>query len=404
MNEGDAGTVEATFTVSLSAPSTRRARVVYSTADVSAQSPEDYSSAGGLFLVFEPGETSKQITVLVNGDSTFEPDETFLVTLGSPDNAIIADGQGLGTILNDDPRPSIAIDDVSHAEGDAGTTVFTFTVSLTNPSSETITVGYATDDDTAGETDGDFLAAFGTLTFLPGETTKQITVQVPGDATFEPDETFGVVLSGATNATIGRMRGVGTIVNDDPLPLVIDRIMINDGGPQRSNIETIAIRFSQPTDLAARIADGSIVDAVQLFGVGQVPLAADRYRYDAATFTLTIDLTTDGFGGGRATMLADGRFQLRLASGLIAAAGSPTNFLQDTDGDPDGTYRYDFHRLQGDFDGNAAVDAADQTLFLSHFGTRSGQVGYEFAFDLNGDLVINITDYSIFRRLLGRRL
>ena len=71
----------------------------------------DYDSAAGS-LTFAPGETSKTITIKVNGDLLDEPNETYFVNASNPVNATIADGQGLGTILDDDAEPALSIDDV----------------------------------------------------------------------------------------------------------------------------------------------------------------------------------------------------------------------------------------------------------------------------------------------------
>ncbi len=101
VTEGDAGTTPAGFTVSLSAPSSVPVTVDFATAPDTATAPADYvSTSGG--LTFAPGETSKPITVPVNGDLTDEPNETFFVNLSNPSNAGIADGQGVGTIIDDD--------------------------------------------------------------------------------------------------------------------------------------------------------------------------------------------------------------------------------------------------------------------------------------------------------------
>ncbi|HUF10186.1 MAG TPA: IPTL-CTERM sorting domain-containing protein [Rhodothermales bacterium] len=114
------------------------------------------------------------------------------------------------------PMPTLAIDDVTQAEGDSGTTSFVFTVTLTGSTPHTVTVNYATADGTA-TAGSDYTATSGTLTFTPGTTTQTITVQVIGDTTFEPDETFFVNLGpGVTNATISDNQGLGTITNDDP--------------------------------------------------------------------------------------------------------------------------------------------------------------------------------------------
>jgi hypothetical protein len=118
------------------------------------------------------------------------------------------------------PQPSISISDVSLPEGNKGSTAFNFTVTLSNPSTQTITVQYATQDGTATSGKGknaDYAAKSGTVTFNPGQVTQTITIQVKGDRTPEPNETFFVNLSNPTNATIADGQGQGTIINDDGL-------------------------------------------------------------------------------------------------------------------------------------------------------------------------------------------
>src|SRR3989442_797822 len=113
--------------------------VHYATADNSATVADaDYVPASGT-VTFAPGSTNQTVTVLVNGDTKFEPTESFFVNLDTPVNATIADSQGVGTIVNDDTQPTISINDVSHNEGNSGTTSYDFTVSLSNPSSQTVT-------------------------------------------------------------------------------------------------------------------------------------------------------------------------------------------------------------------------------------------------------------------------
>ena len=126
--------------------------------------------------------------------------------------AVLADGQGVGTIVDDEPR--ISISDVSRKEGNSGTTLFVFTVTLSAASDVPVTVNFATANGTAkaGE---DYDARSGTLTFAPGETSKTITIVVRGDKKNEADETFFVNLSGAIGALILDGRGVGTILDDD---------------------------------------------------------------------------------------------------------------------------------------------------------------------------------------------
>ena len=111
--EGNSGTTAFVFTVSLSNASAQPITVNFATADGSATlADSDYQSASGT-VTFAPGQTSQTVTVLVNGDTKFEADETFSVNLSGATNATIADATGLGTIRNDDGQPSISINDVS---------------------------------------------------------------------------------------------------------------------------------------------------------------------------------------------------------------------------------------------------------------------------------------------------
>jgi hypothetical protein len=216
VTEGNTGTINATFTVTLSAPDRQSVKVNYSTANGTAAAGSDFQTASGT-LTFAPGETSKTITVAVLGDQMYEPDETFAVNLSGPTNATIGDSNGIGTIVNDDTyvTPSISIGDVSQAEGRNGTTLFTFTVTLLVPFATAVTVNYSTANGTATALD-DYTAASGTLTFAPGETAKTITIKVKGDRKVEADETFFVNLFGvSSNALILDAQGIGTILNDD---------------------------------------------------------------------------------------------------------------------------------------------------------------------------------------------
>jgi hypothetical protein len=214
VTEGNSGTVTATFTVTLSPPSTSTVTVNYATANGTATTADgDYVATSGM-LTFAPGETTKTIPVTVNGDVKYEDDETFFVNLSGATNAAIGDGQGKGTILNDDPAPSLSINDVVVTEGNSGSVGAVFTVSLSAVSGRTTTVSFATTDGTANA-GSDYLAASGTLSFPPGTTTQTIMVSVLGDVMPEPTEYFFVDLSSPTNATLADSRGQGTIVNDD---------------------------------------------------------------------------------------------------------------------------------------------------------------------------------------------
>src|SRR5438128_1050198 len=222
LTEGNVGTTNADFTVTLSAPSGRNVTVNYATANSTAIQPGDYTSTSGT-LTFTPGQVTKTVSVPVVGDTLNEIDETFFVNLTVPVNATISDTQGLGTIQNDDPVPSIAIGDASRTEGNSGTATLTFTLTLSAASGKTVTVDYATADDTA-TAPADYTGTSGTLTFTPGQTTKTIDVAVQGDLLNEANETYTLTLSNPVNATIPVATRTGTINDNDPLP----SLAIND--------------------------------------------------------------------------------------------------------------------------------------------------------------------------------
>jgi hypothetical protein len=209
------GSAHAVFTVMLSASSGLDVTVNYASFDGTAFSPDDYTGVGGS-LHFLPGETSHEVSVPVRDDLLDEDDETFTVVLSKPVNATIARDRAWGTIVDDDPLPSLAVSDAHVLEGDAGTVNATFTVTLTPASGRPVSVDYATADGTATAPD-DYTAGSGRLSFTPGATAATLTVPVNGDTLGEQDETFFVDLSKPADATISDGQGLGTIDDDDQL-------------------------------------------------------------------------------------------------------------------------------------------------------------------------------------------
>ena len=115
------------------------------------------------------------------GDTLDEPDELLSVTFDTPTNATIADGAATVTIVDNDSAPSLAVADASVTEGTLLTATLTFAVTLSGPSTQPVTVNYATTNGTA-TAPGDYAAASGTLTFTPGTTTRSINVSVARDS------------------------------------------------------------------------------------------------------------------------------------------------------------------------------------------------------------------------------
>ncbi len=217
LTEGNAGTTSFTFTVSLSAPA-GAGGVTFdiATANNTAVAPGDYTSNTLLSQTIPAGSSTYSFTVLVNGDTTPETNETFFVNVTNATGATVTDGQGQGTIVNDDAAPNLTINDVSLNEGNAGTTTFTFTVSLSAPApAGGVTFDIATANSTA-VAPGDYTATSLVGQTIPaGSSTYTFNVLVNGDTTPELDETFFVNITNVTNAILTDGQGLGTIVNDD---------------------------------------------------------------------------------------------------------------------------------------------------------------------------------------------
>ena len=281
LTEGNDGTRTFNFTVSLSEPSAQTITVDYATEDGTATvADNDYETAGDT-LTFVPDDTTETIAVTVNGDDKYELDDTFYVTLSNPSNATLADGQGVGTIENDDPEPEISIGDFRSDEGDSPSRkkVFSFDVTLSNPSWLEVSVDYATADGTATAADNDYVPKSGPLTFNPGDTSPadDLQVLVPGDKNYELDETFDVNLSSPVNAALGDGQGTGTIENGDPRPSVTVKLRKGDLVVLGSKLPE-AIEITQGANANEFIVTG--LDFTQVNGQGVVTIAGvkDDFR------------------------------------------------------------------------------------------------------------------------------
>jgi len=228
--EGSSGTTNYTFNVTLSAASISTVKVDYATADGTATAPSDYTALTTTTLTFNPGDLTKPVTVVVNGDSSDEPDETFFVNLTTPVNATIADNQGLGTILNDDTpviqfnSATYTIDEgaVNTPEGFASLTV---QVDRSGDTAGAATVRYATADLSGNNectvTDGnasqrcDYLMLSGTLRFAAGESSRTFQIPIVNDGYVEGPELFTIELSNVTGGTLGPASLTTVTITDD---------------------------------------------------------------------------------------------------------------------------------------------------------------------------------------------
>ncbi len=219
--EGDAGSVDFMFTVTIDKPTEQNVTVQYSTVDGTARSGSDYETASGV-LAFGPGVTAATFTGAVNGDVINECDEAFTVVLSNPVGQDIMIGDpAAGTILDDDAVEVSVAAPGAVAEDSS----FVFTVSLDTASTQTVTVDYTTTNGTA-ISPGDYTAASGTLTFNPGVMLLTVPVSVTGDAVNECDETFSLGLTNPTglscaSVSIGTPSGTATINDDDAVEVSV---------------------------------------------------------------------------------------------------------------------------------------------------------------------------------------
>jgi glucose/arabinose dehydrogenase len=368
VTEGNAGTVAATFTVSLSNASSQTIDVNYTTADGSAAAGSDYVVTSGTATI-TPGLLATTVNVPVIGDTTFEPNETFLVNLTSPTNATISDNQGTGTITNDDAEPTISITDVSVTEGNAGTTTAGFTVSLSNASSQTITVNYAMADGTA-TADSDYTSTSGTLTFPPDQTTQPINVAINGDLLNELDETFNVNLSNPTNATIADTPGVGTINNDDAQP----SLSINDVSLVEGNGGTTTANFT----VSLSAASGQTVTVNYATADGTATASSD-YVTAGGTATFTPGQTSQPVSvtiNGDTTLETNETFNVNLSGEVNATIADNQGVGTVTNDDTQPTISITDVSVS---EGNAGTTSAGFTVSLSNGSSQTITVNYATA-------------------------
>ena len=193
VGEGTGGTVTAVFTVTQSAKA--KSRITFETAADTATSPADFVRKTGT-IRFAGKKLTRTVAVTVVGDAIDELDETFFLELTDASGADIADGEGVGTIVDNDAPPTVAVGDpVFVPEGQTGDTAFaTVDVALSAPSGLDVSVDWATADGSATVADSDYVAGAGQLDFAPGETSAVVLIEVIGDVASEGDETFDVDL------------------------------------------------------------------------------------------------------------------------------------------------------------------------------------------------------------------
>ncbi len=372
--EGDSGTSQLNFPVTLSNASAFSVSFSVQTADASATAGSDYDALSTIVTI-PAGSTTGNIAVTVHGDTTTEPDETFTLQLSGANGGTLAASFATGTIQNDDNvTPTFTIGNVTQTEGNSGTSNFVFTVSsnVNAPAGGfTLNVDTADGSAAAGE---DYIALHGTATIAAGTNSTTVAVQVNGDDKYESDEMFSVTLSNPPAGTaIGTATGTGTISNDDALPtLSIANVTMNEGNSGTStasfnvtlsNPSASAITFtvntadgtatagsdyvaiingsggiaagSTSTTVAVTINGDTAVEANETFNVNLSAIATASNATASATGTISNDDFTTIMqiqGHGTASLL---NTQTVTTHGVVTAKKSNGFFMQDPLGDGD---------------------------------------------------------------------
>jgi len=325
--EGDTGSQVLSFMVSLSGVSTVPITVDAATSNGTATIADGDYTPVATSLTFAPGTRSLKIDVPVQGDRKREPNETFSLTLSSPTNATLTGGPATGTITNDDATPAIAISSATLAEGSGGTVTVNLKASLSSASSEAITVQWTTADGSA-TAPGDYTAASGTTTFPPGVLEQTIAITITSDALFESNETFSVILSSPTNATIAVGTGTVTILDDEAAPgLAVGDATVTEGSTGFPTV-SVPVTLSGASSTAVTVSF-STVD-------GTATVADGDYATTTGTLTFAPGETSKQILvsiGGDARVEPNETFLVRLADATGAPITRPDGTVTIADDD-----------------------------------------------------------------------
>ncbi len=298
----------ATLTVSLDVAGAADVNVLYETSsnvpgERGANAGSDYTQTAGTLTV-TAGQTSGTVSVPINDDTTDEWNETFAVNLSTPANnanSSISDNQATVTINDNDPEPSLSVDDVT---GKEGTRRIRLAIQMSAESGKTVTVNYATSDGTATRAGLDYKSASGSRTFPPGQTTRTVAVDIHSDTVNENDETLTLTLSGASNASISDSQATVTIEDNPTLTVADVAVDENDG----TATLTVSLDVAGAADVTVRYAtsDGAgerganagsdytatsgtlTVAAGDMSGTVSVPISEDTTDEWNETFTFTL--------------------------------------------------------------------------------------------------------------------
>ena len=317
-------------------PVTARYRTHDGTATGGLHGGGDYRFGAGS-LTIRSGETSRTIRVRSHDDAFDEPTETFSVALSSPTNATLEVARADGKILDNDGPPQLWVAEAKGEEGDK----LLFEVSSNYRGWRTITVNYRTTDGTAvaGQ---DYLAAQGTLSFAPGETSRTVAVATVDDTLDEPAETFVLTLSSPVNAGLAVASANGTIVDALPPPTLS---VVGDSGDEGNALEFLvsaASASADPITVNYQTRDGAAVAGQDYQAVqGTLSFAPGETNRTVLVSTLddTLEEPTEAFA---LTLSSPANATLAVASadGTIVDDDTPLLSVTGVSGDEGSTLEF----------------------------------------------------------------
>ena len=286
------------FTVSLSSISGQTISVDYTTSDSTALAGSDYTATAGTLNI--PADSiSGMIGIPIADDSLSESSEIFKLQLSNAIGAIVSDSLGLGTITDNDTILTLSINDVS---ADEAADTLIFAVSLSSPAIQTVTVNYTTADSTALG-GSDYSPTAGTMAIPVDSVSGQIRIPITDDALSEASEIFKLQLSGAVGAALADSLGLGTITDNDALPIlsIADTTANEDAGTldflvSLSSIsgQTISVDYTTADSTALAGSDytattGTLnILADSISGVISIPIADDSLSESSEIFKLQL--------------------------------------------------------------------------------------------------------------------
>jgi len=325
----DEGAGNAVLTITLSNPSVLPIYVTYHTSNGTALAGSDYVAATDV-ITFAAGTTTANVLVPVSEDAIDESNELFDVTLDGAVNAALgAPTTATVTIVDNDSAPAVQFSSASLlvSEG-AGSAMLTAT--LSNPSVVTVTVNFATSDDTALAS-SDYVAASGIITFAPGTTLANVVVPISEDMVDESAEDFDVTLSNPTNATLGAVNQAGvTIIDNDGTPTAQFASASTQVSEAAGNV-VLTVTLSNPSAVAITVTYNTSDGSAGVPGDYTAASGSVSFAPGATVATLSVPVVEDTIDESNET------FNVKLTGATNSAVGTPDTAgvtIVDNDGTP----------------------------------------------------------------------